>query len=182
MDADYLMGVDVMGYGDADLYDILGADYEDIYNRGDNHTFDVFGADVTYTDAATVRAVQTALKSKGYDPGKIDGIYGPKTAEAVRNMQAAVDSMSTSGAIDARVLADLDILAPSNRASAAVSRMPSAAPSGGSTALSIPGVPSTEPSFLQKEAFGGMKVYQASLLGVGGLVLIGGLIAALRKK
>lgn len=30
-----------------------------------------------------VRALQTALKAKGFDPGKIDGIYGPKTEKAI---------------------------------------------------------------------------------------------------
>jgi peptidoglycan hydrolase-like protein with peptidoglycan-binding domain len=35
----------------------------------------------------TVRQAQQALKDKGFDPGPIDGKYGPKTREAVTNYQ-----------------------------------------------------------------------------------------------
>ncbi len=41
----------------------------------------MYGADVT--------AVQTELKDKGYDPGGIDGFYGPKTEAAVKAFQKA---------------------------------------------------------------------------------------------
>jgi peptidoglycan hydrolase-like protein with peptidoglycan-binding domain len=34
-----------------------------------------------------VRQAQQALKDKGFDPGPIDGKYGPQTREAVRNYQ-----------------------------------------------------------------------------------------------
>jgi peptidoglycan hydrolase-like protein with peptidoglycan-binding domain len=34
-----------------------------------------------------VRRVQQALQSKGFDPGPVDGVIGPKTEEAVRNFQ-----------------------------------------------------------------------------------------------
>ena len=35
----------------------------------------------------TIRQAQQALKDKGFDPGPIDGKYGPKTREAVLNYQ-----------------------------------------------------------------------------------------------
>lgn len=36
-----------------------------------------------------VAALQTALKAHGFDPGKIDGIFGTKTKDAVRRFQKA---------------------------------------------------------------------------------------------
>ena len=36
-----------------------------------------------------VRQIQIALKAKGYDPGPIDGVFGPKTLLAVRHFQAS---------------------------------------------------------------------------------------------
>jgi len=35
-----------------------------------------------------IRALQESLRSHGFDPGPIDGVYGPKTAEALREFQA----------------------------------------------------------------------------------------------
>ena len=40
-----------------------------------------------YMSGAIVRAVQRALKANGYDPGKIDGEYGPHTIAAVYAFQ-----------------------------------------------------------------------------------------------
>ncbi len=40
-------------------------------------------------DPATVRNVQQALNDKGYDPGPIDGRWGPNTEDAVRRFQQA---------------------------------------------------------------------------------------------
>jgi peptidoglycan hydrolase-like protein with peptidoglycan-binding domain len=36
-----------------------------------------------------MKAVQEALKTKGYDPGPIDGVWGPKTSSAVKAFQKA---------------------------------------------------------------------------------------------
>jgi peptidoglycan hydrolase-like protein with peptidoglycan-binding domain len=38
-------------------------------------------------DHDAVRHVQQALQRKGFDPGPIDGILGPRTRQAVRNFQ-----------------------------------------------------------------------------------------------
>ena len=35
-----------------------------------------------------VSALQTTLAEAGYDPGPVDGIYGPKTEAAVKAFQA----------------------------------------------------------------------------------------------
>jgi len=40
-----------------------------------------------YMRGDDVLAVQEALVAKGYDPGEIDGIYGPQTEDAVRKFQ-----------------------------------------------------------------------------------------------
>lgn len=65
----------------------------------------------TYTDHDTVLAVQTALKSKGFDPGKLDGVMGTNTVKAIRAMQAALGADQT-GAIDYGVLLALGVPAP----------------------------------------------------------------------
>jgi peptidoglycan hydrolase-like protein with peptidoglycan-binding domain len=43
---------------------------------------------VGYLNLETLEGVQKALKSLGFDPGKVDGRDGPKTQDAVRAFQA----------------------------------------------------------------------------------------------
>jgi murein L,D-transpeptidase YcbB/YkuD len=50
-----------------------------------------------------IRQVQQALQNKGFDPGPIDGIFGPKTKEAVRNFQDRY-GMKADGEIDNQTL------------------------------------------------------------------------------
>ena len=40
-------------------------------------------------DPALVRSVQMALRDKGYNPGSVDGNWGPSTQDAVRRFQQA---------------------------------------------------------------------------------------------
>jgi len=47
-----------------------------------------------------VLAVQQALKAAGFDPGPLDGIYGPLTASAVRRLQAAHGLVATGVVCD----------------------------------------------------------------------------------
>lgn len=47
-----------------------------------------------------VRAVQQALKDKGYDPGDIDGAMGPKTRAALQDFQRK-EGLNVTGRIDA---------------------------------------------------------------------------------
>jgi hypothetical protein len=53
-----------------------------------------------------VRALQQALASLGYSPGKIDGSYGPATQKAVASFQRA-SKLSPDGILGARTLAAL---------------------------------------------------------------------------
>jgi peptidoglycan hydrolase-like protein with peptidoglycan-binding domain len=84
----------------------------------DHYVFgsDVLGEDiipkagVTYTDKATVTAVQQVLLSRNYDPGIIDGRYGTNTANAIKRMQADAGIPQT-GVIDSGVLMALGISA-----------------------------------------------------------------------
>ena len=56
--------------------------------------------------AYTVNA-QTRLQAAGYDPGDIDGIYGPKTVAAVKQLQAD-NGLRETGFLDAATTAALD--------------------------------------------------------------------------
>jgi len=53
-----------------------------------------------------VKTLQQALKSLGYDPGTIDGNYGPSTQSAVEKFQAA-NGLATDGVVGAETLAKL---------------------------------------------------------------------------
>ena len=56
----------------------------------------------------TVREAQQALKDKGYDPGPIDGINGPRTRAAVRSYQEK-EHLNTDGRLDATTLDSLGV-------------------------------------------------------------------------
>jgi peptidoglycan hydrolase-like protein with peptidoglycan-binding domain len=47
-----------------------------------------------------VRAVQQALKDKGYDPGDVDGAMGPKTRAALQDFQRK-EGLNVTGRVDA---------------------------------------------------------------------------------
>ena len=53
-----------------------------------------------------IREVQRALLRKGYDPGQVDGIFGPKTEGALRQFQKA-QQLPVTGRLDDRSLAAL---------------------------------------------------------------------------
>ena len=60
------------------------------------------GSDVEFTTNARsvyVAQVQTILKSRGYDPGDVDGVVGPRTVMA---LQAAMERLAHSLSPDAR--------------------------------------------------------------------------------
>src|SRR5262245_17949714 len=58
------------------------------------------------TSKKQVRQVQTALKGRGFDPGSVDGVMGPKTMMAIRNFQSS-QGMTASGMIDEPTLTAL---------------------------------------------------------------------------
>ena len=55
-----------------------------------------------------VRAAQEKLKDKGYDPGPIDGIWGPRTAAAVSEYQRK-EKMTVTNRLDPETLGKLEV-------------------------------------------------------------------------
>ena len=50
-----------------------------------------------------VREIQAKLESLGYDPGPVDGVFGPQTVSAVKRYEMAIGREPT-GAVDQRLL------------------------------------------------------------------------------
>jgi hyperosmotically inducible protein len=59
-------------------------------------------------EQAHVRAAQEKLKEKGYDPGPIDGIWGPRTAAAVSEYQRK-ENLTVTSRLDSATLGKLDV-------------------------------------------------------------------------
>jgi hyperosmotically inducible protein len=57
---------------------------------------------------ADVRAAQEKLKGKGYDPGPIDGIWGPRTGAAVREFQRN-EELTVTSRLDSNTLSKLEV-------------------------------------------------------------------------
>jgi hyperosmotically inducible protein len=55
-----------------------------------------------------VRAAQEKLKDKGYDPGPVDGIWGPRTAAAISEYQRK-EKMTVTNRLDTETLAKLEV-------------------------------------------------------------------------
>ena len=64
------------------------------------------GATAVESRQALVRTVQTLLAERGYDPGPVDGLEGPKTIQAVRAFQRSIGVAST-GQIDGTLVTRL---------------------------------------------------------------------------
>ena len=79
--------------------------------------------------AGTVREVQQALQSKGYDVGPIDGVIGPRTESALREFQQQ-QGLARSGRIDAQTLSALEVQ-PSGRSGAMGDRSSTGGRTGG---------------------------------------------------
>jgi peptidoglycan hydrolase-like protein with peptidoglycan-binding domain len=58
--------------------------------------------------AGTVRNVQKALNDKGFDPGPVDGIMGPRTRSAIKGYEKQ-QNMPADGALTAKVLDGLGV-------------------------------------------------------------------------
>ena len=56
----------------------------------------------------SVRAGQAALKAQGFDPGEIDGVYGPSTQAALTNYQRS-NGLRETGRFDHATLAKLGV-------------------------------------------------------------------------
>lgn len=59
------------------------------------------------TDSTQVQSVQASLRDEGYAVS-VDGVWGPQTAEALRQFQTA-NNLSPTGEIDSETLSALDI-------------------------------------------------------------------------
>lgn len=60
------------------------------------------------TGEAHVRAAQEKLKENGFDPGPIDGIWGPRTAKAVADFQRK-ENLKVTSRLDPETLGKLDV-------------------------------------------------------------------------
>lgn len=145
-------------------------------------------AGLTYTDEMTVRSVQNALKDKGFDPGPIDGIYGPKTQKAIKSMQAAAGTAQT-GVIDYSVLMALGVQAPSGgSAPSATASMTSS--DGGYAQILRPSAPMGQsltmvnpPGWMMQPLWDGapVKRWQGIFGAAAGLLAAIGIMSAVRR-
>jgi peptidoglycan hydrolase-like protein with peptidoglycan-binding domain len=55
-----------------------------------------------------IRQMQTALNNKGFNAGRVDGLWGPHTRMALRRFEKH-DRMQANGRIDKQVLSALDV-------------------------------------------------------------------------
>jgi peptidoglycan hydrolase-like protein with peptidoglycan-binding domain len=55
-----------------------------------------------------VKAIQEALKTKGFDPGPADGVVGPKTGQALRDFQKS-QNLQVTGRIDDKTASALGV-------------------------------------------------------------------------
>lgn len=60
-------------------------------------------------DKGAVRQIQEALKSKGYDPGKVDGAWGPNTQSALNNFEKDKNLPMNASQIDGQVIRELGV-------------------------------------------------------------------------
>jgi peptidoglycan hydrolase-like protein with peptidoglycan-binding domain len=105
-----------------------------------------------------VKAVQEALKTKGFDPGEPDGVLGPKTSQALRDFQKS-QNIQVTGRIDDKTASALGVEAggmsssqPSSKEST-IGRRGKSEPSGTSPGASS-GTGSQSSSSMEKEKTG----------------------------
>lgn len=79
--------------------------------------------------ASTVRDVQQALQSKGFDVGTIDGVMGPRTQAALRQFQQQ-QGMTSSGRLDQQTLSALNVSAAGDRSGTMGGTTPPSSSSG----------------------------------------------------
>lgn len=64
---------------------------------------------------SATRKVQEALKSNGNDPGRIDGLWGPKTQQALNQFMLEKNMTANSSEIDAQTIQALGVDLSSDR-------------------------------------------------------------------
>ena len=60
-----------------------------------------------------IQQVQQTLKQFGYDPGNVDGVWGPESAQALAQFQANRSLPATKGMIDGTTASALHLKLPS---------------------------------------------------------------------
>jgi peptidoglycan hydrolase-like protein with peptidoglycan-binding domain len=98
-----------------------------------------------------VKAIQEALKTKGFDPGEPDGVVGPKTGQALREFQKS-QNIQVTGRIDDKTASALGVDAGAGKESTMGSRAKSE-PSGSSPS-GASGTGSQSSGAMQKEKTG----------------------------
>jgi peptidoglycan hydrolase-like protein with peptidoglycan-binding domain len=83
---------------------------------------------------------QQALQAKGYNPGPIDGVHGPRTSAALRDYQKA-EGLKVTGEMDAETRAKLMASGPTS---------PAASPATTPASPSTVGSPSAKPAAPEK--------------------------------
>lgn len=102
MSNDAAAGINTNASTEAEMSDTSN----DVNTRTDiNTTADAAGS-VTL-DRATVQSVQASLKNEGHSVS-VDGVWGPRTASALRNFQQA-NNLPATGTLDSQTMAALDI-------------------------------------------------------------------------
>lgn len=66
------------------------------------------GNEAPFVDTNTLRQVQQTLRSRGFDPGVVDGRMGRATQEAIRAFQRA-ESLEATGQLNSRTLTALGL-------------------------------------------------------------------------
>jgi hypothetical protein len=61
-----------------------------------------------YLDESDVQMIQRSLQNRGYNPGPLDGIMGPRTEDALRRFQTD-NGINANGRITAGTLDQLDL-------------------------------------------------------------------------
>jgi len=100
----------------------------------------------THHGSRTVREAQEALNQRGFNPGPIDGIYGPRTASAIESFQRA-NSMQATGRLDRQVEQALNLPEGSSMTGSDMGTPGTAGGGAGSGMATMPAAPgSTNPS------------------------------------
>jgi peptidoglycan hydrolase-like protein with peptidoglycan-binding domain len=97
-------------------------------------------------DRGDTKNAQQALQAKGYNPGPIDGVHGPRTSAAIRDFQKA-EGLTVTGQIDGETRARLmaQSSAPAPAASPATSTPPAPSQAGS------PSAPPAAPDKMEKK-------------------------------
>ncbi|MGH7769841.1 MAG: peptidoglycan-binding domain-containing protein [Candidatus Binatia bacterium] len=96
------------------------------------------------TSSEDVRRLQQSLRDKGFDPGPINGVMGPKTQQAVRAFQQR-QGLNATGTLDAQTRTALGIGQPGPSRPGVQQPGSGGASAGTSVEPAVPRDPSVKP-------------------------------------